>query len=249
MKLTVLGCAGTFPGPDSGCSSYLIEHEGFRLMVDCGYGAIGALQRHGSLLNLDAVIVTHLHADHCIDLVGYAYARYYDPGGAPAPLPVWGPAGTSDRIATAIQGGSCDWLKGVYDWRPLDAAKRDVGPFTVSGELMAHPIECYGLRIEAAGRTIAYSADTGACDQLVDLARGADLFLCEASFLETRPNPPDVHLTGKQAGEHGLRADVGTLLLTHLVPAWGDEEATIAEAAQSFDGDLRLARTGVTYPI
>ncbi len=98
MRLTVLGCAGTFPGPRSGCSSYLVEHDGFRLLLDAGNGAVGALQRHGGLLDLDAVLLSHLHADHCVDLVAYAYARIYPPAGPPPPLPVYGPGGTEERL-------------------------------------------------------------------------------------------------------------------------------------------------------
>jgi glutamate racemase len=90
MRLTVLGCAGTFPGPGVPCSGYLVEHEGYRLLVDLGAGALGQLQRHIGLLDVDAVYVSHLHADHCIDLVAYSYARRYHPDGVPPVLPVYG---------------------------------------------------------------------------------------------------------------------------------------------------------------
>ena len=248
MKLTVLGCAGTFPGPDSGCSSYLIEHDGFRLMLDCGYGAVGALQRHGDLLDLDAVVVTHLHADHCIDLVAYAYARFYHPDGMPPRLPVWGPLGTRERIARAIESTRPGFVDAVYDFHVTRPGAFHIGPFELSAQRMAHPVECYGMRLEADGQVLTYSADTGPCAALVELARDADIFLCEAAFLESQPNPAGVHLTGRQAAEHAAAADVGTLLLTHLV-AWGDEAVTLAEAKAVFDGDLRLARTGVSYPV
>ncbi|MGH3744446.1 MAG: MBL fold metallo-hydrolase [Mycobacteriales bacterium] len=249
MDLTVLGCAGTFAGPASGCSSYLLEHDGFRLMVDCGYGAVGALQRHGDLLDLDAVLVTHLHADHCIDLVAYSYARFYDPRGCPPALPVFGPAGTAERIAQAAGSSRPGWLDRVFDWRPIDGSALTVGPYAVTMARTNHPVECYGQRVEAGGRTLAYSADTGACEALVDLARGADLFLCEASFLDGPGNPDGVHLCGREAGEYAARAGVGSLLLTHLVAAWGDEQATLAEAKAVFGGPLELARADATYPV
>lgn len=248
MNLTILGCAGTFPGPSSGCSAYLVEHDGFRMMIDCGYGAIGALQRHGELLDLDAIVISHLHADHCIDLVGYAYARCYHPTQHPPALPVYGPPGTSDRIASAIDSHRPDWLDRVYDWRELAAGETSVGPFSITARLMAHPIECYGLRVSAGGRTLAYSADTGPCGALVDTARDADVFLCEASFVETQENPAGVHLTGLQAAEAATEAGASTLLLTHLV-SWHDEAQVLAEAKDAFAGDLRLARGGLTYPI
>lgn len=248
MQLTVLGCAGTFPGPDSGCSAYLVEHDGFRLLVDVGYGATGALQRHGGLRSLDAVVVSHLHADHCVDLVAYAYARFYDPAGCPPPLPVYGPAGTDDRIA-AIMGYRPDWLKQVYDWRLLDGTPVTIGPYAVTMARTNHPIECWALRVEAGGRVLTYSGDTGLSEALVELAAGADLLLCEASFLDGPDNPPGVHLSAREAGEHAARAGAKRLLLTHLVSAWGDEQATLAEATAAYDGELALARAGITYPL
>jgi ribonuclease BN (tRNA processing enzyme) len=248
MNLTILGCAGTFPGPGSGCSAYLLEYDGFRMMVDCGYGAVGALQRHGELFDLDAIVLSHLHADHCIDLVGYAYARCYHPTERPPPLPVYGPAGTDDRIANAIESSRPPWLDQVYDWRTITAGPLSVGPFSIEARLMAHPVECYSLRVSAGGRTLAYSADTGPCATLVETARGADLFLCEASFVETQDNPPDVHLTGRQAGQAATEAGASSLLLTHLV-SWHDEAQVLAEAKEAFAGELRLARSGLTYSV
>lgn len=249
MKLTVLGCAGTFPGPQSGCSAYLLEQDGFRLLVDCGYGAVGALQRHADLLALDAVVVTHLHADHCIDLVGYAYARFYHPAGRPPPLPVYGPAGTRDRISLAAESRrGADWLDEVFDWRTLSAEALEIGPYRLLPVRTAHPVECYALRITAGGAVLAYSADTGHCPQLIELARAADLFLCEASFLTGAANPPGVHLTGAQAGELASAAGARQLLLTHLV-CWHDEEQVLSEAASVYPGPLALARAGRTYRV
>jgi ribonuclease BN (tRNA processing enzyme) len=225
-----------------------VEQAGFRLMLDCGYGAVGALQRHGGLLDLDAAVITHLHADHCIDLVGYAYARQYHPTESPPRLAVYGPAGTRDRICLAVDSGRADWLDDVYDWRHLGGQPIRVGPFTITPWRTAHPIECYALRVEAGGRTLAYSADTGPCAALVEVARDADAFLCEASFVETQHNPPGIHLTGLQAGRAASDAGARQLLLTHLVP-WHDEAQVLAEAKDGFAGPLALARDGVTYPV
>ena len=116
MRLTVLGCSGTYPGPDSPCSGYLVEHDGFRLVVDLGPGALGPLQRSIDLLDIDAVYVSHLHADHCTDLVGLSYARRYHPDGLPPPLPVWGPAGLGDRLCQVFEVPPPDRLAKVYDF-------------------------------------------------------------------------------------------------------------------------------------
>ena len=247
MKLTVLGCAGTFPGANSGCSSYLVEHDGFRVMFDCGNGATSALQRHGGLLDLDAVVLSHLHADHCIDLLAYGYARYYRPAGPAPKLPVWGPRDARHRLGRAADSGP-EWLDKVYDWNTFAEGTFDIGPFSFGARLMAHPIECYGLRITAGDRTLAYSADTGPCDALVRIASECDLFLCEASFIEAQDNPADVHMTGRQAGQAATDAGVSSLLLTHLV-AWHDENVVLAEARGSCAGDLQLARADASYPV
>lgn len=246
MKLTVLGCAGTFPTAESGCSSYVLEQDGFRLLIDCGWGAVSALQRHGWLYDLDAVLVSHLHADHCLDLAAFAYARNYHPTLSLPPLPVFGPQGTDGRIASALESRRPEWLDRVYDWHVYEGGPFEIGPYALHGRQTAHPIECYALRVSADGRTFAYSADSGPCQALIDTANGADLFACEASFVETVVNPPDVHMTGRQAGAVAVSAGAGTLLLTHLV-AWNDEAQVLDEAAQSYDGALRIARPGAAY--
>lgn len=249
VRLTIVGCAGTYPGPDSACSSYLLEHEGFRLLIDAGNGSTGALQRSCGLLDLDAVILSHLHGDHYLDLVTYTYARRYHPDGSPGPLPVHGPSDVRAHIAGAFARPVDDLLDAVYDFHPATGPGRvGIGPFDVELARVNHPVETYAMRLSAGGRTLTYSADTGVCDDLVKVARQADVFLCEASYLDGDPNPPDIHLTGKQAAEHATRADVGRLLLTHLVP-WGDPRRTLAEAEQVFDGDLSIVESGAVYEI
>ena len=248
MKLTVLGCSGTFPGPTSPCSGYLVEQDGFRLVLDLGSGALGALQRHSGLLDVDAVYVSHLHADHCIDLVAYSYARRYHPDGVPPRLPVYGPAGTEHRIRSAYEEPPDDGLLDVYAFHEVGAGQRTLGPFTVTSAVTHHPIEAHALRIEAGGRSLVYSADTAVSDAVVELARGCDLFLCEASWLSERPPPPGIHLTGREAGDHAARAGVARLLLTHLMP-FADERAMLAEARETWDGPLDLARCDASYEV
>jgi ribonuclease BN (tRNA processing enzyme) len=248
VQLTVLGCSGTFPGPDSPCSSYLVEHEGFRLVLDLGAGSLGQLQRHIDLLDVDAVYVSHLHADHCIDLVAYSYARRYHPGGVPPQVPVYGPEGTASRICGAFETPPVHGLLDVFDFREVPVGTRQIGPFTVTSARTNHPVECHALRVEAGGRSLTYSGDTGECPGLVELATGTDLFLCEASWEHAAEQPPDVHLSGRQAGEHATQAGVGRLLLTHVV-AWADGGAIAAEARAAFSGDVALAVCGQTYDL
>jgi ribonuclease BN (tRNA processing enzyme) len=248
VKLTVLGCSGTFPGPDSPCSGYLVEHDGYRLVMDLGAGALGQLQRHCGLLDVDAVYLSHLHADHCIDLVAYSYARRYHPDGVPPRLPVYGPAGTAQRICNAFDEPPDNGLVDVYDFREVNEGTMELGPFQVRTSRVNHPIECHGIRLEAGGRSLTYSGDTDRCSTLIDLAYETDLFLCEASWPDSQENPPGVHLTGRTAGEQATRAGARRLLLTHLVP-WADPASVLSEARSSYAGELELARSGATYEV
>ena len=248
MELTVLGCAGTFPGPQSACSGYLVEQDGFRLVVDLGAGALGALQRHCGLLDVDAVYVSHLHADHCIDLVAYSYARRYHPGGVPPRLPVYGPAGTAQRICNAFDEPPRDGLLDVYDFREVPVGAWAIGPFDVVTARANHPVECHMMRLTADGRSLTYTGDTGATPALVELARDTDLLLSEASWAHSASNPPGIHLSGREAGEHAAQAAARRLLITHIV-AWADPDAVLAEAEQAFAGPVERAECGATYRV
>jgi ribonuclease BN (tRNA processing enzyme) len=243
MRLTVIGCSGSFPGPDSPASCYLLEAEGFRLVMDMGNGALGVLQRHTELFGVDAICVSHLHGDHCIDLSSYWVARQYAPDGPRAPIPVFGPRGTAARVA-GFCGEDEAPIRARFEVHELEPREQEIGPFRVTADRMNHPVETFGFRVGHAGRTLAYSADTGRTDALVRLAEGADLLLCEASFRDADENPPDLHLTARQAGEYATRAGAGQLVLTHLVP-WYDRDRSLAEAAGSYCGPLSAATSGL----
>ncbi len=249
MKLTVLGCAGSFPGPDSPCSSYLLEAGGFRLLVDFGTGAMSALQRFASLHCVDGVLLTHLHADHVFDACMYVVVRRYAPDGALPPIPLYAPAGAPQRLACAYGGPDEAPLDDVYDFHTLTPGTQNIGPFLVTVDRVNHPVETYGVRLEHDGRVLAYSADSAPCEALIRLAQGADAFLCEASYLDGEDNPPDLHLTGREAGEHATKAGVGRLLLTHLVTAWGSEAQTYDAAASAYTGPIEIVRPGARYEI
>jgi ribonuclease BN (tRNA processing enzyme) len=247
MRVTVVGCAGSFPGADSASSCYLLEAEGFRLVIDLGNGALGALQRHIGLGEIDAICLSHLHADHCFDLHSYRIVQEFIPGGPLSPTPVFGPAGTAERLAMLRGGmGGNDRLGERLILETLTSGTREIGPFRITTAHMNHPIETFGFRVEYDGWTAVYSADTGESETLVKLARNADLLLCEASFLDEPGNPADVHLSAREAGEHAAKADAGELVLTHLV-AWNNKDATLAEAAAVFHGQLSLAAAGQAY--
>lgn len=243
MRLTVVGCAGSFPGPDSPASCYLLEADGFRLVVDLGNGALGALQKYIGLFDVDAIALSHLHADHCVDLYSYAIARTYAPGGTKEPIPVYGPAGTSERIAAIHGPGDDGGLMKRFTHRTLAPGNLEIGPFAVTTAHMNHPVETFGFRFAHGGKALVYSGDTGPTDALVPLARGADVLLCEASFADGPDLPPNLHLSGRQAAWHAAQARVGLLVLTHVQP-WNEPAETLREATAVFDGALSLAHAG-----
>jgi ribonuclease BN (tRNA processing enzyme) len=243
MRVTIVGCAGSFPGPRSAASSYLIEAGGFRLLADLGNGALGALQQHCGLDDVDAIWLSHQHADHCLDMCAYLVARAFHPGGPLRRLPVYAPPGMSARLAAALGGDGGPRMAAAFDFIDLAPGSLEIGPLRVTAARMNHPVETYGLRAEHDGRVLAYSADTGPCPDLDALAAGADLLLCEATFLDAPGLPADLHLTARQAAGHAARAGVGELALTHLTP-WNDPDRTLAEAAAGFSGRLSLAAAG-----
>jgi ribonuclease BN (tRNA processing enzyme) len=248
VKLTIVGCSGSVPGPGSAASAYLVEQDGFRLLLDFGSGAFGALQRHLDPAEVDAVVLSHLHADHCLDLTAMVVHRRH---GVPAPLPripVLGPAGTHDRLALAYDPADRGGLRDVFEVTAVAAGERGLGPFRLRFERVNHPVETYAVRLEAGGRALAYSGDTGVSAGLVAAAAGADLLLCEASVTDGTPHPPDLHLTGAEAGEHAARAGVGRLLITH-VPPWTDASVVGQAAATAFPGPTELVAAGSAYEV
>jgi ribonuclease BN (tRNA processing enzyme) len=246
MELTIIGCSGSFPGPGSAASCYLVVAERFRLLIDLGSGALGALQRFAGLDDIDAIYLSHLHADHCLDMCGYRVARVFHPGGPLRRIPVYGPAGTAARLDRAAGPDVAEVMAESFEFRTLAPGRFSIGPFDATVDHMNHPVETFGLRLEHDGRVIAYSADTGPSERLVALASGADLLLCEATFAEGPDLPPDLHLTAGQAAEHAARADVPALVLTHLMP-WNDPQRALEDASAHFRGPITMASPGQGY--
>jgi ribonuclease BN (tRNA processing enzyme) len=258
VRLTVLGCSGSGPGPDSPASGYLLAAGDTRLLLDLGNGSFGALQRHLDPWLLDAVVLSHLHADHCADMANLVVHRRYHPvpPTAVAPLPVFGPADTATRLALAYAASpeerEATDLSDVLAFRKA-ADGGEVADVTLRTAPVAHPVEAYALRVEHGGRSLVYSGDTGPCAALVELAEGADVLLCEASWPHVVPGrwtepPGELHMSGRQAGEHASAAGVGRLLLTHI-PTWCDPAELLAEAQQYFTGPVEIVAPGAGYEV
>lgn len=164
------------------------------------------------------------------------------------PIPVYAPARTAERLSRALGLEPGSSMTDAFDFMTLAPGTIEIGPLRVTAAHMNHPVETFGFRLEHSGGSLAYSADTGPADALVTLARGADVLLCEASFLDGPGLPGGLHLTGRQAGEHAARAGAGQLVLTHLV-SWNDRDRSRAEAAAAFSGPLSLAVSGQVVPV
>jgi ribonuclease BN (tRNA processing enzyme) len=251
MRLTVIGCSGSFAGPDAAASCYLVEaDEGgrtWRILLDLGSGALGALQRYADPAGIDAVFFSHLHPDHCLDLCGYYVLRKYHPGGALPPIPVWGPVGVARRMSAAYDLPKDPGMALEFSFHEY-AGPVALGPFRVEPVRVAHPVPAFGLRVGAQGHTLAYTGDTGPCEALDRLADGVDLLLAEASFRSGEDNPRGLHLTGRDAGGVAARNGVRRLVVTH-VPPWYDAADMLAEAAAVHDGEITAAVPGATYEI
>jgi ribonuclease BN (tRNA processing enzyme) len=253
MRLTVVGCSGSFPGPDSAASCYLLEAEDddgrtWRIVIDLGSGSLGPLQRVMDLRAIDAVLISHLHPDHFMDLCGLYVARRYDPTRAvPEALLVYGPEYTADRVLQAYGPDATEELPKVYRVQTLtDGGQFMIGPVTVTSQLVEHPVTAYGMRFEHEGRVIAYSGDTDACPSVIELARDADLLLAEASFQDGRDEARGVHLTGRRAGEVARDAGARRLVLTH-VPVWTRVDVVVGEAREVYPGPVEGAVAGASY--
>ncbi|SDQ07454.1 MBL fold metallo-hydrolase [Quadrisphaera sp. DSM 44207] len=264
MRLTVVGCSGSVPGPGSPASCYLVEAEDdagrtWRVVLDLGSGAYGPLQRHVEPTGLDAVLLSHLHADHCLDATALYVALKYGPAGRrdTPPVAVWAPSGAPRRLARAYDLTDERPLARVLAfsaWRQHDPVR--IGPLTVVPHRMNHPVETYGLRVTGPAeqgqgggeRVLAYTGDTDTCPALLELGRDADLLLSEASLLEEWDEPRDLHLTGRRAGRAGAEAGARRLVLTHL-PPWTPPGAVQAEARAEYPGPLELAAPGAVLVV
>lgn len=255
MRVTVVGCSGSFAGPESPASSYLVQHEAdgrtWNLLLDLGSGALGALQRYLSPDDLDAVVLSHLHPDHCVDLCGLYVTRRYRPAGTLAHrLPVFGPVGTAERVALMYHGLEPGGMEAQFDFGVVaDAVPLTVGPFTLTPYAVNHPVEAFGYRVEAGGAVLAFTGDTDDCDNLTPLLHGADLALLDSAFVDGRDAVPDIHLSGSRAAAAAVRAgEVRRFVLTHI-PAWNDPQVCRAQAAAIWPGEVELARAGAVYEL
>jgi ribonuclease BN (tRNA processing enzyme) len=255
VRLTIVGCSGSLAGPRSPASCYLVQadHEGraWNLVLDLGNGALGALQRHIDPMDIDAVLLSHLHPDHCLDLCGLYVMQKYSPAvSSRTRIPVHGPVGTGERMARAYGLTPPDGMDSEFDFRPLaDGESVRVGPFTVTPRLVKHPVEAYGFRVEADGKVLAYTADTDTCDALKPLCHNATLVLADSAFIDGRDRAQGIHLSGSRAAQAAVDAGgAQRLMLTHL-PPWNDPAVCRAQAGAVWPGHVELAEADAVHEL
>lgn len=240
MKLTVLGRYGPFPAAGGACSGYLLEGGDARVLIECGNGVLSRLQQHCSFTELTAVVLSHLHPDHISDLFVLRYALEFSRrrGQWVGPLPVYAPSEPAEEFARLP-------YKDVFDVRPVRPGDRvQVGGMAVSFASARHMIPACAVRMEAEGRTLVFSSDTGYSEEVVSLASGADVFLCEANLFRTEA---EGHLNPTQAGEMAGKAGARRLLLTHLLP--GVPEHELAADARSVFPAAEVVQESAVYII
>jgi ribonuclease BN (tRNA processing enzyme) len=242
MRLTVLGGCGAWPEAGQACSGYLVEQDGFRLLVDLGYATVPRLLELVTADQVDAVFISHGHPDHCADLSPLLRARALadDP---PAPLPVYALPGALDAVLALDRPGM---LAGAYVLREFSAGSRlDIGPFRAVTRLLPHWLPNAGLRLTAGGKVLVYTGDSGPCPEVAELARRADLLLAEATYVDHVPEDSRAYLSSaRHAGRQAAQAGARRLLLTHLLPGT-DHAAALAAAGAEYDGDIGVATGGL----
>jgi ribonuclease BN (tRNA processing enzyme) len=245
VRLTVLGSCGAWPAAGQACSGFLVEQDGFRLLVDAGYATLPRLLQQITAAQLDAVYISHGHPDHCADLNPLLRARAL--GGDPLPpLPVYAPPGALDAVLALDRPGMLAGAHAVTEFRPGDQLR--IGPFQAETKLLPHWLPNAGLRLVAAGRVLAYTGDSGG-PEIAALARGADVLLADATYPDQVP-PDEQPLLGcaRQAGQYAAQAGVGRLLLTHLWPGT-DPDVARAAAAGSYAGEISVASAGLAVAV
>lgn len=243
MKITVLGGCGAWPTAGAACSGFLLEHDGHRLLLDVGYATLPELLKHTAADQVDAVLVSHGHPDHCADLNPLLRARALREDPPPA-LPVHTLPGALDAVLALDRPGMLD---DAYELCAFAAGDRlTIGPFGVDTRPLPHWVPNAGVRVTAGDTVLAYTGDGGPSPAVADLARDADLLIAEASYA-AEPPPDDAGLLtdAGQAGRQAESAGAARLMLTHLLPGT-DPAAARRAAARTYSGEITLARTGTS---
>jgi ribonuclease BN (tRNA processing enzyme) len=254
-RVVVLGSCGAWPEPGRACAGFLLEYDGFRVVLDLGYGTLPRLLSVlGSVTadRLDAVIATHDHPDHIVDLHGLFRARHYGTQHGRR-IALYAPEAVLERIAD-LEDRDRAAAQDVFLWHPLPAEAYDLGPFRLQSRLLSHYVPNAGVRLSTPNLTVAYTGDTGPDPNVPEIGRDADLFIVDATDRyqqASTPGPPEdraMNMTAGEAAEAAATAGARRLMLTHFWPG-NDRDRSLAEATEAFSGDLLMAHEGAVVDL
>jgi ribonuclease BN (tRNA processing enzyme) len=264
VRITVLGKSPSWQDAGGACSGYLVEEGGVALLLDCGNGVFSKLRRYRDYVAVDAVVISHLHADHFLDLVPFAYALTYAPRQQPVPVDRWpgtdhparprlyAPLGAGEVFHQVVGAwGNDDLIDKAFDLVEYDGTEAiDVGPLRLRFHAVPHFLTTHAIDIastDGAGR-FTFGADCRPTDELTDFARGTDLLMVEATLPRPERHGVRGHLTPAEAGEHGRKAEASRLVITHISDEL-DELWARNEAERTFGGSVAVAREGAVYRV
>ncbi len=259
MKFSVLGKSPAWQDAGGACSGYLVSQDDSTILLDCGNGVFGKMRKYCDYVDIDAIFISHLHADHFLDLIPFAFGLTHAPRQQPVPVGEWpgtdnparpvlyGPPGARAAFSHVCEiWGMCSLIEDAFDFREFDPSERiEVGGMTVSFREVPHYIETWAIEVTGpGGGRLTYGADCRPNEALVDFARDTDLLIAEATLPRPERHGVRGHLTPGEAGEHAAAAGAKRLLLTHISDEL-DPEWAVAEAARAFDGPLEVASEGM----
>ena len=234
MKVTVIGHWGGFPKVGEATSGYLIEHDDYKLLLECGSGVLSSLQKVIDLGSLNAVLISHYHYDHCCDIGPLQYARQIKTqlGEINNPLPIYAPNGEFFNLLK--------WENYTYGESFNEESTLKLGPFEISFIKNNHPVEAYSVKIKCDNKVLAFTSDTSYFEELADFFKDSDLLIAECSFYAHMDGTKAGHLNSSQAGMLAEKSNVNKLVLTHL-PHFGRLDELIEQSKQNYNGEIILA--------
>jgi ribonuclease BN (tRNA processing enzyme) len=264
VHITVLGKSPSWQDAGGACSGYLVEDADTRVLIDCGSGVFSQLRRVVDYVTIDAVVVSHMHADHFLDLMPFGNALSYAPRQQPEPIQRWPgtdrparprllvpPGGTAVLRALGTAGGQPELFETAFELREYAVTETiELGTLRARFQPVPHYVPTNAIELTSNGgsRRFTYGADHGPTDALRDFAARTDLLLLEATLPSPELSAPRGHLTPGEAGEHAAACRAGRLVLTHISDEL-DQEWALAEAQRAFDGPVEIARAGAAYTI
>lgn len=234
MKVTIIGHWGGFPKVGEATSGYLIEHDDYKLLLECGSGVLSSLQKVIDLGSLNAVLISHYHYDHCCDIGPLQYARQIKTqlGEINNPFPIYAPNGEFFNLLK--------WENYTYGESFNESSTLNLGPFEISFIKNNHPVEAYSVKIKCSNKVLAFTSDTSYFEELADFFKDSDLLIAECSFYAHMDGTKAGHLNSSQAGMLAEKSNVKKLVLTHL-PHYGKLNELIEQSKQNYNGEIILA--------